>query len=1264
MVLGVMNGNSLRFCRYFVNAVAGVCGVAMCSGELWAQDLTDSATATEIQFFETHVRPLLIQHCYECHSGDVHKGGLVLDSRSGAFAGGDSGPAVVAGQPDESPLIHAVRYEDLEMPPKGKLPQEKIDRLVQWVQRGAAWPADSAPTHSKRARSPEVTDADRQYWAFQPIVRPNVPEAARDTHPIDALLNAGLAEQKLIANPSASTRTIIQRVFFGLTGLPPDHNELNLWTERLGDAESSGPNMVAYRALIDELLNRSSYGEHWARHWLDVVRFGQSNGYERDGFKPESWRYRDYVVQAFCDDKPYDRFVLEQLAGDELPDSDADSRIATGFYRLGVWDDEPDDARQAEFDELDDVLVTIGAAFMGLTIGCARCHEHKFDPIPQADYYRLLAFLRNVRRYENPRTSLQGAALLPIDSDTGIREAYNAFLERKRNREDAIAAATSEDERRKLEAQPLDDNLTGLAWTLGVREHAGVPPATHILVRGDAGSPGTEVEPGFPQVLTPGAPPSEPTSADAAAAPELSLADLRSEAPLNDILPSSGRRLALARWLTDHRHPLTARVIVNRVWHYHFGRGIVATTGDFGRAGSEPSHPALLDWLAADFVEHGWSLKRLHRTILTSQAYRRSSRIDLNRPEHQRAMQIDPGNSLLWRSSLHRLDAEAIRDRMLFTSGELNPIVGGPEMYPQLSGEVLAGQSKPGLGWQVSPPQQQARRSLYAIVKRGVRDPLLQAFDYSSVSSPLTERPITTVAPQALMLLHSRFTAERSQHLAQQLAVISSDRREQIHELYRRALQREPSKRELQTALTTLDEFESQYQRIAGRISFRPDVPVSLFGEYRRALSGEQYLLGPPESWKYFSGVWGGGYEGIEVVEPQRGPFALWQGGRWCDGTLRGRLRVDASVEYLTLIARGHPAESSWTGIGLTFDRIHNSLTGIERMSGAENVFASADITLPADTWTEFEWNLKSSTSRFRLDGASSGGTVMEQTSLNASEQSGFLGVAVWGGQLDFEDLQWIPGSGDSPSEQSAEESRAARNELAPIDPTPIDLVRSRMTLSDPSLPSGWSRYDGDWTRETDGTWHVTPNRGAKILWDAQPVPVGEVRVEMKFTQGQAHIAGLLLCVSDPAIGADNWYGYEVSLDADAQTVFVGDHRHSYRQLKSAPAVVQPETWHRLRAVLEQDRLRVFVDAAEEPSIELDLPNRLSGQLTGLRTWGSDLHYRGFTVRTGDLEATADWPSSTTEQLPPRNDEQFSRQQGLAALCRTLFNLSEFVYVE
>jgi len=1163
-------------------------------------------TGAQLQFFETQVRPLLVEHCYQCHAGAKLKGSLSLESRDAILQGGDSGPAIVPGDPAASRLIQAVHYDGFEMPPAQKLSAAKIHVLEQWVQQQAPWPTEAAAAAMRKATEPVVTETDRLHWAFQPPQAKLPPDIAVGVHPVDALLLQGYAEQQVTPLPQAEPRVLVRRAFLSLTGLPPTFAELNEWESRITGTVQGQLNESGFAAMLDDLLSRPAYAEHWARHWLDVVRFGQSNGYERDGYKPYSWRYRDYVVQSFLQDKPWDRFLLEQLAGDELPDSSADARTATGFYRVGVWDDEADDRRQAEFDDLDDVLVTVGASMLGLTIGCARCHDHKFDPLPQDDYYRMLSFFRGIRRYENPEEKAECATVLPLEDAQHVRQALQL---------------------------PAGQQPQPLTWTLAVREAGREPPETRVLVRGQAANPGAEVKPAFPQVLC---------RAETDAADRLLLTDMQSQSPLADLFPSSGRRLAFARWLIRKDHPLTARVAANRVWHFHFGRGLVGSTADFGRAGETPVNQPLLDWLAIDFVEHGWSLKHLHRRILTSAAWRRSSRTsELPSALAEQAEQRDPDSRLLWRFPLRRLDAESIRDRMLFSSGELNTIVGGPEMYPQLSGEVLAGQSKPGLGWQTSDVAAQCRRSLYAVVKRGVRDPVLESLDYTNTAAPLTERPVTTVAPQALILLHGRFTAERAQALAKQI-VDTPDSVIQVQKVYERILQRHPTPEELRAALRFAAIAEQQLPLESEQITFRPDVPESLYSPYRQQLPPEAFLLGPANMWQYRSGVWGGGYEGIDVVDKRLGPHALWMGQQHGTGVLSGELRLAASVESATLLAGAHADGAGWNGLGLTFDRQKEQVQLRHRSKGQnEQVLAVADWTVPDSQWLSFRWEVGSEIKVFFENNKN---PLLTTPFSSEFQLPGRLGVAVWGGRLDLRQLHWTAGG-----------------ELQTV-----DILTTRSQQVETAVPSGFSHYGGDWQRLSETSWRVAMDRGGKVLWDQQPLTAGEVSVDLRMPGGRAEIGGLLLCVSEPQIGADNWFGYEISLNIPAKAVLLGDHRRNFRLLRQQPADVAADRWHQLRAVLSAGRIQVYLDGGEQALLDEPLHDQLPGHLAGLRTWGSEIEFRNFRVRSADVaEAqTAIWPAAELRQLPAADTAKERRLHGLAALCRTMFSLNEFVYLE
>ena len=914
----------------------------------------------QIRFFESQVRPVLVEHCLNCHGEKKVKAGLRLDSRSGLLRGGDTGPAVVPGKPEESLLVAAIRYEGPEMPPKGKLAPRQVEALTQWVKMGSPWPGSAEPPpagaepSASNIRKPgyAVTDADREHWAFRPLKRPAVPSPAGADKPIDAFIRAGLEAKGLRSNPPASKPELIRRVTYDLIGLPPTPAEVEAF-----EADASPD---AFARVVDRLLASPRYGEKWGRHWLDLVRFAETNSYERDGVKPHAWRYRDYVIRSFNQDKPYDRFVREQLAGDELPDGGPDGLIATGYYRLGLWDDEPADREQARYDGLDDVVATTGQVFLGLTVDCARCHDHKLDPIPQKDYYQFLSFFRNVNHYRNGGPTDE-ATLLP---DEAARRAYErAVAEQTRKRDEVQAAvATLEDEFKvlyersrggKVAAPDLEDlsfkfyrdtweklpefdalkpESTGklplglfslspktrddsfgfvfegtlivprdgrytfyldsddgsrlmvdgflvaehdgihdegkaesgtvelkqgrrpirleyfqaghglgltLSWsgpgfshrslssgkegdpakprglttaefarvirreavaTLGeakakqyrdlrkqldelrpnkvpadralvVTEAGTEAPETYVMLRGNPHTPGDKVEPGFLQVASQTAPilPTPPPGAK-----------------------STGRRTVLADWIASPENPLTARVMANRVWQYHFGRGIVRSSSNLGTQGDKPTHPELLDWLATELIAQGWSLKALHRVILNSDAYQMSSR-----PEPE-ALAADPTNDRLWRFDMRRLTAEEIRDSILAITGSLSLKMYGPGVYPEIPAEVMAGQSVPGAGWGKSSFEDQARRSVYVHVKRSLILPILETFDLAETDRSSPVRFATTQPTQALGMLNGSFMNKQAQAFAARLKKeAGADTPKQVELAFHLATGRKPTGKEI-----------------------------------------------------------------------------------------------------------------------------------------------------------------------------------------------------------------------------------------------------------------------------------------------------------------------------------------------------------------------------------------------------------------------------------------------------------------------------------
>jgi hypothetical protein len=695
----------------------------------------------------------------------------------------------------------------------------------------------------------DVSADDRAHWAFRPINRPAVPVPTKDTewirNPIDAFILQGLDRKKLKRSPAAEKLVWLRRVTFDLVGLPPTPEQTAAF---LADTSPQ-----ARERVVDRLLADPGYGIRWGRHWLDVVRYADTNGYERDGAKPNSWRYRDYVVDSLNADKPFDRFLTEQLAGDEVEDANAETMIATTFLRLGTWDDEPADPKVDRYEQLDDILGTVSATFLGLTLRCARCHNHKFEPLSQIDYARMLAVFEPLKRPQNGRTDLdlpvgtlqeraveeasvsrQSAVVSAIEAQIrALDDAVRArFLEgeasklsadalaahrlpeasrndvqkklvketRKQLEEEAAATRTSDEKKQRDGFQAALAALQAAAPTPLPRayiwnEPSDAPAATQVFRRGNPATPAGSVEPGFPAVL-------------ASAHTELLTPEAGSRSTL--------RRLSLARWMTDPKNPLVARVIVNRLWQGHFGNGLVATENDFGVMGAAPSHPELLDWLASELMAptpslsgggetRPWSLKHIHKLIVLSSTYGQSSRW------REEASQVDVENSLLWRFPYRRLPAEAVRDTVLAVNGELNFERSGPGVFPKIAREVLEGQSKPGDGWGKFDERQAARRAIYIFVKRSLLVPEMELLDFADTTTSCEQRPVSTIPTQALTLLNGEFFNQQSTHFAGRLLKeAGDDRAAQIDRAYQLALSRSPTTEEKGAALAFLDRQAEQ----------------------------------------------------------------------------------------------------------------------------------------------------------------------------------------------------------------------------------------------------------------------------------------------------------------------------------------------------------------------------------------------------------------------------------------------------------------------
>ncbi len=753
-----------------------IAGLALSIGSIAAAGPTPEA----IEQFEKQVRPLLAARCWKCHGQEKQKASLRLDSAAAVAAGGDSGPAIVPGHPDQSPMIQAIRYaEEPKMPPDGKLSDTEIAALTSWVQQGAIWPAypeaeNSAADPQGAAillNAPPAGERD-SLWAFRPVRDPQLPTVDSVNGPqsiIDRFLLAKIHEAGLTCAPPADKQTLIRRAWFDLVGLPPPAEDVEKF---VADAAPD-----AFARLVDQLLASPQYGERWGRHWLDVARYADSGGYETDMYFRNAWRYRDYVVKSFNDDKPYDRFVQEQIAGDEIwPDDLAlggsyvmpkeklehlEARIGTGLYTLGPQIHESNmDAKKLDYERLTDCADTTSSVFLGLTLGCARCHDHKFDPLSQRDYYGLQAIFSGSREVELPLVNGMEIAdykqhyprIVAIDE---ARRAYRLFEKRvagrklttdeeneKRALRDKIAAAVLE--LPENAASSPGDKWDGLMEipTASVLGHFDGSPSgeVHILNRGDLDRPKRRVSPEIPTVL-------------------------REATHYRDPLggPTTSRK-QLALWLTAADHPLTARVMVNRIWQGHFGSGIVPTPNDFGKMGLPPSHPELLDWLAKRFVEQGWSIKRMHRLIMLSGAYQRASAYhDLDN------LAKDADNRYLWRMNRRRLEAEALWDFVHATAGTIHLKLGGRPVVPQLAEDEMSALREPWQWAVTADPKEHTRRGLYILVRRNFRFPMFEVFDSPVNSVSVPRRDVTIVAPQTLWSLNNRRAFRQAQEFAGRL---------------------------------------------------------------------------------------------------------------------------------------------------------------------------------------------------------------------------------------------------------------------------------------------------------------------------------------------------------------------------------------------------------------------------------------------------------------------------------------------------------------
>ncbi|MEZ5396316.1 MAG: PSD1 and planctomycete cytochrome C domain-containing protein [Bryobacterales bacterium] len=770
---------------------------------------------------------ILEKNCHACHGAAVQMSKLDLRTRDRTLQGGERGPAVEPANLDRSFLWRFVTHQQKpEMPPGSKLSDADIETLRKWIIAGAPFP-EVGETDEEAARlsalkkleDRPITKEERSWWAFVHPVRSEPPVATQN--PIDGFLLAKLQEKGVKPNEQADKRTLIRRIYLDMLGLPPTPEQVNAY---LAD---NSPN--AWEKVVDALLASPHYGERWGRHWLDLVHYADSGGYERDFDWPTMWRYRDYVIKAFNEDKPYDRFILEQIAGDEIDPGNPEAHIATGYLRM-VLDNNIKDER-TRMDELDDNVSTTALTFLGMTVGCARCHNHKFDPIPQKDYYQMQAVFFSTKEQDYPLVSKEEVAkydaavqaikdsIKPLEDkidalekpyrDQLFEEKLDALPPYYRKAWETAAAERTEGQRLnarqvkalykqiKLEevlermsadetkqreelerqiAQLNDQRPEKYATARTVTEESAEPLPSYFLHRGDPGSKGSVMDAGV-----------------------LTVAEWQpvhfKEAPKT--AETSHRREQFARWIASEKNPLTARVMVNRLWQHHFGEGIVRSTSNFGKTGEAPSHPELLDWLATEFVRSGWSVKHMHRLMLTSEAYKRSAN------DSETGLAKDQENRLFWRAPRQRLEAEILRDSILQVAGTLDLAVGGEAVRPYINPDLI--QSSTGRRWDgadIGDPETW-RRSVYVFQKRSIRFPMFEAFDQPDMVGHCAARTESTVAPQALLLMNNAAIFRQAKFLAQRLELeAGSDPGKQVERAFELALARPPRAHEKEEAVS------------------------------------------------------------------------------------------------------------------------------------------------------------------------------------------------------------------------------------------------------------------------------------------------------------------------------------------------------------------------------------------------------------------------------------------------------------------------------
>ena len=758
----------MRFCPHYV---AAFLLLTSARGSAFGDD----SKADDVAFFENKIRPVLVKHCYECHASDSKElgGKLLLDSRAAMRTGGETGPAVVAGNPDDSLIIQALRYDGLEMPPDGPLPESIVNDFSHWVRRGAVDPRVAVVASTSKL-APKPTDApEPKLWSLEPVKNPPPSEVRNPTwvrDPLDRFVLARIEAAGLAPTHDAEPRTLVRRLYFDLVGLSPTSDEIDVFVD---DYQRRGPKAIA--ACVDSLLATPQFGEHWGRYWLDVARYGESNGNDglgRNPTFPHAWRYRDYVIDALNDDLPFDRFLVEQIAGDLLPSDSPDKRdrhlVATGFLAMSA---KPAKAMNTNFemDIVADQLDLVGRGALGLSIGCARCHDHKFDPIPTRDYYALAGIMAST---ETLWGTAANEGLTAPATDLHVLQTAPKSPPPKDFVETVLVLDSNTG---KPKPPPKSKWPVGTPLAMGVRDRA-KPSDVKIHIKGEGSSLGELVPRGFLSAVSPST---------------LS----QNEAETKPIDKQQSGRLHLAEWITHADNPLTARVFVNRVWQQMFGEGIVRTPDDFGLYGERPSDPQLLDHLASRFVADGWSIKRLVRSIALSRTYQLAVDADPN------LLAADPQNLLVTRHDRRRLTAESLRDAMLQTSGRLDrtpgegSLIGHRDILVNRAGNLHLPSNK---------------RSVYLCYLRSSPPPELAAFDLPEFTVVTGRRDVSTVPGQALHLYNSPLVVEQAEHFARRVIEEASDPASRIAAAWRRAYGRAPSDDEMQAAVAFVKEETEQ----------------------------------------------------------------------------------------------------------------------------------------------------------------------------------------------------------------------------------------------------------------------------------------------------------------------------------------------------------------------------------------------------------------------------------------------------------------------